>query len=219
VDTDTGADEDEVAVRARARDSFARMARRAYEAAHREAPPAAPRGIRWRVEPRVVVSLAVVIAIVVAMVTLSAGRREAGLDAPAVATGVSSLPIVIDVEGAVARPGVLELPGGARVGEAIEASGGFLDDADRSALNLARPLVDGEQVYVPAQGEYLSGPVNVNRADAADLEALPGIGAVLAERIVADRAANGPFAALADLERVSGIGPAVVARLEGIATA
>lgn len=195
------------------------MARRAYDAAHREAAPAAPRGVRWRVEPRVVASLVIVIAIVVAMVTLSTGRRGAGMDAPALATAVSSLPIVIDVEGAVARPGVLELPSGARVGEAIDASGGFLDDADRSSLNLARPLVDGEQVYVPAQGERLAGPVNVNRADAAELEALPGIGAVLAERIVADRAANGPFAALADLERVSGIGPSLVARLEGIATA
>jgi competence protein ComEA len=197
------------------------MARRAYEAAHREAPSADPRGVRWRVEPRVVASLAVVIAIAVAMVTWSTASRDSGVtvSVPDAATAVSSLPMVIDVEGAVARPGVLELPGGARVGEAIEASGGFLEDADRSALNLARPLVDGEQVYVPALGEGSSGPVNVNRADAADLEALPGIGAVLAERIVADRAANGPFGVLADLERVSGIGPALIARLEGIATA
>ena len=136
-----------------------------------------------------------------------------------IAATVSSLPIVIDVEGAVARPGVLELRGGGRVRDAIDASGGFLDDADRSALNLARPLVDGEQIYVPQLGERASGPVNVNRAAAAELEALPGIGPVLAERIVADRGANGPFAGLGDLERVSGIGPALIARLEGIATA
>jgi competence protein ComEA len=173
------------------------------------------------VEPRVVASLGVVIAIVVALLTWSTVPRDPGLgiSSPGVAGGVSSLPIVIDVEGAVAHPGVLDLPGGARVREAIDACGGFLDDADHSAVNLARPLVDGEQIYVPVVGERLAGPVNVNRADAADLESLPGIGPVLAERIVADRAANGPFAGLGDLERVPGIGPALVARLGGIATA
>ncbi len=214
-------DEDEAAVRARVRDSFARMARRAYEAAHGESPSTVPRGVRWRVEPRVVASLAVVIAIVVAMVTWSTVPRDPSLDAsaPAAAVEVSSRPIVIDVEGAVARPGVLDLHGGARVREAIDASGGFLENADHSAVNLARPLIDGEQIYVPAQGEILSGPVNINRSGAADLETLPGIGSVLAERIVADRTANGPFTALTDLDRVSGIGPALVARLEGLATA
>lgn len=214
-------EEDEAAVRARVRDSCARMARRAYEAAHGEQPSGIPRGVRWRVEPRVVLSLAVVIAIVVAMVAWSTGPRDAtlGASAPVVAAAVSAIAIVIDVEGAVARPGVLELPGGGRVRDAIDASGGFLDDADRSALNLARILVDGEQIYVPQVGEGTSGPVNVNRAGASELEALPGIGPVLAERIVADRDANGPFAGLGDLERVSGIGPALIARLEGIATA
>ncbi len=214
-------DEDEAAVRARVRDSFARMARRAYEAAHGETPSTAPRGVRWRVEPRVVVSLAVVIAIVVTVVSWSAVPRNPNLDAsfPAAAVEVSAPSIVVDVEGAVARPGVLDFVQGARVRDAIDASGGFLENAERSAVNLARPLIDGEQIYVPAQGEILSGPVNVNRSGTADLETLPGIGPVLAERIVADRTANGPFTALTDLDRVSGIGPALVARLEGLATA
>jgi competence protein ComEA len=113
----------------------------------------------------------------------------------------------------------MELPAGARVRDAIGAAGGFLDDADRSSINLARPLIDGEQVRVAVAGDEAVGPVNVNAADAEALDVLPGIGPVLAERIVADRAAHGPFASLDDLERVSGIGPSLVARLAGLATA
>ncbi len=214
-------DEDEAAVRDRARDSLARMARRAYEAAHGEPVSSAPRGVRWRVEPKAAISLALALALVVALVWWSArpfGESAPGGD-PVGLASVSALPLVVDVAGAVASPGVQELPGGARVRDAIGAAGGFLDGAERSSINLARPLVDGEQIYVPVAGEDRSGPVNVNAADAGALEALPGIGPVLAERIVADRAANGPFVAIDDLERVSGIGPSLVARLAGLATA
>ena len=214
-------DEDEAAVRARASDSFARMARRAYEAAHGEQVASSPRGTRWRVDPRVALSLALALAAVVALVWWSARPLDATVpQADAVETGsFSPLPLVIDVVGAVASPGVMELPAGARVRDAIGAAGGFLDDADRSSINLARPLVDGEQVYVAVAGDEAVGPVNVNTADAEALDALPGIGPVLAERIVADRAAHGPFASLEDLERVPGIGPSLVARLAGLATA
>jgi competence protein ComEA len=214
-------DEDEAAVRERARDSFARMARRAYAAAHGEPVSSAPRGVRWRVEPRAALSLALALALVVALVWWSArpfDASETGGDGVALAS-VSTLPLVVDVAGAVASPGVMELPPGARVRDAIAAAGGFVDGADRSSINLARPLVDGEQVYVPAAGGDRAGAVNVNAADAAALEALPGIGPVLAERIVADRAANGPFGSIEDLDRVSGIGPSLVAGLAGLATA
>ena len=214
-------DDDEAAVRERARDSLARMARRAYDAAHGEPIGAAPRGVRWRVEPKAALSLALALALVVALVWWSATPFDAS--APVVDpdgfASVATLPLVVDVAGAVASPGVMELPAGARVRDAIGAAGGFLDDADRSSINLARLLVDGEQVYVAIAGEGRGGPVNVNAADAAALEALPGIGPVLAERIVADRAANGPFASIEDLERVSGVGPSLVARLAGLATA
>lgn len=214
-------DEDEAAVRERARDSLARMARRAYEKAHGEPVSSPPRGVRWRVEPKAALSLAVALALVVALVWWSARPPDASASAgdPVGLASVSTLPLVVDVAGAVASPGVMELPAGARVRDAIDAAGGFLDGADRSSINLARPLVDGEQVYVPVVGEDRAGPVNVNGADAAALEALPGIGPVLAERIVADRAANGPFVSIQDLDRVSGIGPSLVARLAGLATA
>jgi competence protein ComEA len=214
-------DDDEAAVRDRARDSFARMARRAYEAAHGEPVSSAPRGVRWRVEPKAALSLALALALVVALVWWSARPFDEGATGgePVAFPSVSMLPLVVDVAGAVASPGVMELPAGARVRDAIEAAGGFLDGAERSSVNLARPLVDGEQVYVPVAGEDRAGPVNVNAADAAALETLPGIGPVLAERIVADRAANGPFVSIEDLDRVSGIGPSLVARLAGLATA
>jgi competence protein ComEA len=177
--------------------------------------------VRWRVEPKAALSLAVALALVVALVWWSARPPDASASAgdPVGLASVSTLPLVVDVAGAVASPGVMELPAGARVRDAIGAAGGFLDGADRSSINLARPLVDGEQVYVPVAGEDRAGPVNVNGADAAALEALPGIGPVLAERIVADRAANGPFVSIQDLDRVSGIGPSLVARLAGLATA
>jgi competence protein ComEA len=214
-------DDDEAAVRERARDSLARMARRAYQAAHGEPVSSPPRGVRWRVEPKAALSLALALALVVALVWWSARPLDArATDQESVAfASVSTLPVVIDVAGAVASPGVMELPAGARVRDAIAAAGGFLVGADRSSINLARPLVDGEQVYVPAAGEDRADAVNVNSADAGALEALPGIGPVLAERIVADRAANGPFVTIEDLGRVSGIGPSLVARLAGLATA
>jgi competence protein ComEA len=200
---------------------MARIARRAYEAAHGEPIVSAPRGVRWRVEPKVAVSAALVLGLAVAVVWWSTGHASPvstnpESDAP---PAVSYAPLVIDVAGAVASPGVFELDGSARVRDAIDAAGGFIDGAERSSINLARPLVDGEQVYVPKEGEGVAGPINVNRADAAALDQLPGIGPVLAERIVADRAENGPFARVEDLERVPGIGPALVARLVGIATA
>jgi competence protein ComEA len=130
--------------------------------------------------------------------------------------------LVVHVAGAVVHPGVYELAAGARVRDAVNAAGGPAADADLDAMNLAAPVRDGERVYVPLPGEApgpavigggsgasgVPGPVDLNVAGEAELDALPGIGPALAAAIVADREANGPFATVDDLLRVRGIGPA-----------
>ncbi len=131
--------------------------------------------------------------------------------------------VVVHVTGAVTGPGVYTLPPGSRVDEAIVAAGGFMPDADESLLNRAEVLRDGQQVYVPIVGEEPraeysaegegAGLININTASAARLEDLPGIGPALAQRIVAHREANGPFASAEGLTAVSGIG---ARKLEGM---
>ncbi|MBC7291047.1 MAG: ComEA family DNA-binding protein [Actinotalea sp.] len=138
--------------------------------------------------------------------------------------------VLVHVVGRVHQPGVVELPAGSRVVDAVTAAGGATTEADLSGLNLARPVVDGEQVVVPRPGEDVppvdvagpappgapgpaSGVTDLNRASVAELEALPGIGPVLASRIVAHRDQHGPFASVDDLQAVRGIGPALLADL------
>jgi competence protein ComEA len=142
---------------------------------------------------------------------------ESGTVAPARAATVT-----VHVVGEVRRPGVYELPGGARARDAVEAAGGLLGDADQAAVNLARVVDDGEQIAVPRQGAAgadagagagtagasPAAKVDLNTATAEQLDALPGVGPATAAKIVADRAANGPFRTVDDLMRVSGIGPA-----------
>ena len=137
------------------------------------------------------------------------------------AAGAGPVPVevvVLHVHGAVGEPGIVELPLGSRVVDAIAAARGPTDDADLGAVNLARVVADGEQLYVPRLGEAPpptvtgSGPdaqgrVNLNTADAAALETLAGVGPALAARIVAWREQNGPFRSVDELTAVSGIGP------------
>jgi competence protein ComEA len=125
------------------------------------------------------------------------------------------------------------------VGDALAKAGGALPGADLSALNLARPLVDGEQVRVPKPGEAAppvaqgldggapgggpggagsSAPVNLNTANATVLEELPGVGPVLAQRIVDWRTEHGRFASVDELAEVSGIGEKMFAQLQGKVT-
>jgi competence protein ComEA len=136
--------------------------------------------------------------------------------------------VTVDVAGAVNSPGVYALPGDSRVIDAIKAAGNSLTGTDLSDLNLARVIRDGEQIYVsptektkiPAGRKFVTkkatptGPLNINRATAKQFEALDGVGPVLAKRIVAYRAANGPFITLEDLDKVSGIGPAKFAQFK-----
>ena len=136
--------------------------------------------------------------------------------------------LVVDVAGSVRNPGVYSLPMDSRVIDAINAAGNVLKGADVSDINLARLLKDGEQVYVYAASRGSSssrstarsapprntGPIAINRASAKELEALDGIGPVLAGRIVAYRNANGPFVTLEALLEVSGIGPAKFAQFK-----
>ena len=146
--------------------------------------------------------------------------------------------VVVHISGAVGRPGVYTLADGSRLVDALQAAGGLREDAAGDSLNLAAPLADGQRVHVPALGETppatasltaapaspgepasASGPVNLNTATARELESLPGIGPALAERIVEDREANGPYATLDDLARVRGIGAATVDKIRAYAIA
>jgi competence protein ComEA len=133
------------------------------------------------------------------------------------------VPIIVDVAGEVRRPGVYEFAEGDRVIDAIERAGGALPKADLSLLNLAAPITDGTQILVPKTGPASAagvspapiggastGLININSATATELEALSGIGEVLAATIVEYRTTNGPFAAVDELLDVSGIGPATL---------
>ncbi len=163
------------------------------------------------------------------------GAGTAPVDAADGATGddaaggdASDAVVVVHVAGRVAHPGVVELPVGARVHQAVDAAGGAREGADLDLVNLARPVVDGERVYVPAAGEPVprggapetgaASPVNLNSAGLADLDDLPGIGPVLAQRILDWRLAHGRFTAVAELGEVSGIGPTLLARLGDLVT-
>ncbi len=128
----------------------------------------------------------------------------------------------VHVAGEVLHPGVYELPFGSIVKAAIDAAGGFSAEASQDRVNLAAALEDGQQVYVPKISEEspsspnprsVSEQVLINTASAPELERLPGIGPVLAQRIVEYREQNGPYQRLEDLLEVEGIGPS---KLEGL---
>ena len=144
---------------------------------------------------------------------------------PTTSTSVA-LVLVVHVDGAVARPGVHDVVAGSRVIDAVEAAGGLTTDADRSRINLAQPVADGQRIWVPAVGEdapeaVVGGPpastvgetgpagsVALSTASASELESLPGIGLALAAAIVEHREREGPFERVDDLLDVAGIGPA-----------
>lgn len=125
--------------------------------------------------------------------------------------------LVVYVCGAVQRPAVCRLKTGARVMDALAAAGGAAADADTSRLNLARPLADGERIYVARAGEAMAAgegddltqdaKVNINRASVDELDTLPGIGPAIGERIVNYRREHGRFERIEQLQDIDGIGP------------
>lgn len=152
----------------------------------------------------------------------------AGAESDSGDAAVSGAPVLVHVLGAVARPGLVELDAGARVVDAVAAAGGLTPEADPAGVNLARPVVDGEQLVVPvvgavpapeaagaegAAGAAGDGLVHLNTADVAELDTLPRIGPALAQRIIDWRDANGPFTSAEQLLDVAGIGDAVFAGL------
>lgn len=149
-------------------------------------------------------------------------RPDPSPSAVATAGGV----IFVHVLGAVANPGLFELREGDRTIDAIAVAGGFTDDADQAQLNLARFVVDGEQIAVPVIGETpaaapgvtADGRVNLNTADSSALETLPRVGPALAERILAWREVNGGFGAVEDLLNVAGIGDKTFEGLRDLVT-
>jgi competence protein ComEA len=185
---------------------------------------------------------------------VSAGAAPVGLDSgtvgpggplptagpavtPAGADGTGGVPggpaeVVVHVVGEVREPGVQRLPSGSRVLDAVDAAGGATRRADLGAVNLARVLLDGEQVRVPAPGEAPAPvrapggaeagaggsattgvPVSLNTADLAALDTLPGVGPVLAQRIVDWRTVHGRFTSVDELTEVSGIGEKLLEQL------
>lgn len=157
-------------------------------------------------------------------------------DAEQAAAAEEPATIFVHVTGCVAQPGLCELPADARIADAIRAAGGFTSEASEGSLNLAQALSDGEQVRVPSceeasaaaagtsavggdaaaltgGGASAAGKVNLNTADAAQLQTISGIGAAKAQKIIAYREANGRFASVDDLLNVSGIGEKTLASM------
>lgn len=154
----------------------------------------------------------------------------------------TALPCLVHVSGAVANPGVYALSRQGRVQDALLAAGGALPKADLDGVNLAAFVEDGARIWVPWKAEATASPVSgksgydlqptprppettpipglidLNRASQSELESLPGIGPVLAGRIIAYRQANGPFLKVEDLVGVEGIGPSVMKKIEGLVT-
>lgn len=143
-------------------------------------------------------------------------------------------PIIVHVTGAVPRPGVYALAQGSRVQDAISAAGGFLAEANKQGINLARALEDGEQLDIPyAEGASpvigtevpastgsasSSDLININTASQTELESLPGIGPTTAQKIIEYREQNGPFVSTQDIINVSGIGPGTYERIKDLIT-
>lgn len=190
-------------------------------------------------------TLGLLVGVLVAAVAATAFfTHRSAAPAPVVAPMISTAPspsasmpspsaspqtqVVVEVVGKVRRPQVVSLPEGSRVLDAVRAAGGAKPGVDTTDQNLARLVVDGEQIRIgldaaagPAPTSSpgsAGGQIDINTATAAQLEEIPGVGPVLAQRIIAYRDQNGGFASVEQLTEVSGIGEATFAQMQALVT-
>jgi competence protein ComEA len=195
-------------------------------------------GVRLGIDRRAVAALVVIAlggVVLAGAVVLRSRPHVTEVPAPTVIAVGSPIPspgiapppaaeLVVDVQGKVRRPGVVRLPAGARVLDALRAAGGPRPGVPTTSLNLARQLTDGEQVVLDPAGAVAvgsatvsgaaGGVVNLNTASLEDLDGLPGVGPVLAQRILDWREEHGRFSAVEELQEVPGIGPSTFADLK-----
>ena len=165
-----------------------------------------------------------IVLILLSIIIVARGNTQVSTPIEITPITIAKPEILVDVTGAVNNPGVYTLTGKSRVIDAIKAAGDSAPGADLSTLNLARVLTDGEQIYVDAtvvnsngvrvSKPVHSGPININRATTRQLDALDGIGPVIAQRIIDYRKINGSFLSIDDLQKVSGIGAAKFAQIK-----
>jgi competence protein ComEA len=207
-----------------------------------EEQPGSAHRVGWIERYRGVLFVALIVGILAGTVVLQAFRPrsnrpilESLTPAPSPEATRTPSPVRVYVTGAVQRPDVYALPAGSIVKDALLAAGGATTDADLIRINLASPLADGQQIYVPRQGEedlparLLTAPaaalplsggsrVNINTAGEAELDLLPGIGPALAKRIVEYRQTHGPFQTIEQITEVPGIGDAVLEQIRDLVT-
>jgi competence protein ComEA len=181
----------------------------------------------------VAIGLLLVVAVVLLVRHASGGATSPAVKPlrPARRTAPAAMPqLVVDVVGAVRRPGLYRLRSGTRIADAVSLAGGATAKAQLELVNLAAPLADGEQVVVPARspaggavaastpaaGASPAAPLDLNTATAEQLDGLPGIGPATAAKIIDFRQAHGAFHSVDELDAVPGIGPSRIAQLKGL---